>query len=423
MSESQKSIDSVLIIGGGVVGLTSAYYLSKAGWNVTLVDKGDLTDNCSYGNAGMIVPSHFTPMAAPGMLEQGIKWMFDSRSPFYVKPSLSWNLISWGLKFMKHANEKHVNTSAPYLRDLHLYSDALYKDLAQELGASFELSHKGILMMYKTEATAKEEIHLGQTARNLGLDVVALSKEEVQALEPNVELDVIGAVHYRCDGHLYPQALMAALIDTVTKQGVTIIKNQKVVGFTQQNGAITTTHLENGQTLSADKVVVTGGAWMGELAKKTGVTIPMMPGKGYSFMTDVFDQKLVHPSLLLEARVAVTPMGGKVRIGGTMELAAVNHEINVKRLEGIVRSVPQYYKGYNLPLPQTSDVWHGFRPCSADGLPYLGASKQVKNLVFAGGLGMMGLSLGPATGKTVAELVMGQKTSADISIFDPERFN
>jgi D-amino-acid dehydrogenase len=423
MSESQKSTGSVLIIGGGVVGLTSAYYLSQEGWQVTLVDKGDLTDNCSYGNAGMIVPSHFTPMAAPGMIEQGIKWMFDSRSPFYVKPSLSWNLISWGLKFMKHATEKHVVKSSPYLRDLHLYSDSLYKDLAERLGTSFELSHKGILMMYKTEATAKEENHLAETARQLGLDAAPLTKAEVQTLEPGVEVDILGAIHYRCDGHLYPQALMSALIETITQAGVKIVRNQKVVGFSQSEGAISAVHLENGQQLKADKVVVTGGAWMGELAKKTGVTIPMMPGKGYSFMTDVFDQKLIHPSLLLEAKVAVTPMGGKVRIGGTMELASVNHQINVKRLEGIVRSVPQYYKGYQVPLPATSEVWHGFRPCSADGLPYLGASKHVKNLVFAGGLGMMGLSLGPATGKTVAELVSGQKTTADISVFDPERFN
>lgn len=140
-------------------------------------------------------------------------------------------------------------------------------------------------------------------------------------------------------------------------------------------------------------------------------------------MTSAFEGKLQRPSLLLEAKVAVTPMNGQVRIGGTMELAAVNHKINRKRLEGIVRSIPQYYPEYTLPVPDESTVWHGFRPCSPDGLPYLGKAKTQENLIIAGGLGMMGLSLGPAVGKSVCDLLTGTKTATDIRQYDPERFN
>ena len=149
----------------------------------------------------------------------------------------------------------------------------------------------------------------------------------------------------------------------------------------------------------------------------------MMPGKGYSFMTSAFEGKVKHPALLIEARVALTPMGGQVRIGGTMELAPINHRINKKRVEGIVNAIPQYYSGYKLPMPEEKTIWHGFRPWSPDGLPYLGRSKSISNLIVAGGMGMMGLSLGPAAGKIVSEVARQEQPSAGIQLFDPERFN
>lgn len=414
---------SAVIVGGGIVGLSSAYYLKKSGWDVSILDKGDFTDNCSFGNAGMIVPSHFTPMAAPGMISQGIKWMFNSRSPFYVKPSLSGSLINWGLKFMKHATDEHVNTSAPHLRDLHLYSSDLYDSLFTELNSSFGLEHKGILMLYKTEKTQEEEIHLAHKAQELGLDVEILNKAQVTALEPDVRLDVLGAVHYKCDGHLYPPALMAALKAQLLAWGVKFYANEEIVDVDTSGQKVTAVETASGKKFSADQFVFASGAWLQELGKKAGLKIPLLPGKGYSFMTPVFQGKVKHPALLLEAKVALTPMNGQVRIGGTMELAAINHKINKKRLEGIVRSIPQYYPEYNLPVPQEEAVWHGFRPCSPDGLPYLGKSKSLHNLTIAGGLGMMGLSLGPAVGKSVSDLLTGGKTAMDLRIYDPERFN
>lgn len=412
---------SVLIVGGGIAGLTSAYYLRKTGWEVSVLDKGDFLDNCSYGNAGMIVPSHFTPMAAPGMISQGIRWMFDSRSPFYVRPSLSRSLISWGLKFVKNANERHVSTSAPYIRDLNLYSSTLYDEL--DLDKTFELEKKGILMLYKTARTEEEEVHLAHTARELGLDVAVLSKAELEGLEPEIRLDVLGAVHYKCDGHLYPPALMSALRKKLESLDVPFYPHEEVTDITRSKGKITGLETGSGKKFSADRYVFAAGAWLQELSQKAGLRIPVMPGKGYSFMTGAFEGKVKHPALLLEARVALTPMNGRVRIGGTMELAAVNHKINRNRVEGIVRSVPRYYPEFELPLPEEKDIWHGFRPCSPDGLPYLGNSSKLENLTIAGGLGMMGLSLGPAVGKTVADLINSSRTGTDIRLFDPERFN
>lgn len=412
---------TVLIIGGGITGLSSAYYLAKDGWKVSMVDKDDFTDNCSYGNAGMIVPSHFTPLAAPGIVAQGIKWLFDSRSPFYVKPSLSLSLLSWGVKFLKHANANHVDRSAPHILALNNFSKALYDELAKELGGEFGLEHRGILMLFKTAKTEEEEIHLANKAKSLGLDVEVLNRQQVQEVEPEVRLDVLGAVHYRCDGHLYPQALINLLIERIKRLGVTLIPNAEATRFAFQHGKISSVETRAG-SYSPDLVVLTGGAWLQGLAKKANLNIPLMPGKGYSFMTTAFDGKVKHPALLLEARVALTPMGGKVRIGGTMELAPIHPKINKKRVEGIVNSIPEYYPEYRLPLPDEREIWHGFRPCSPDGLPYLGRTASIENLIVAGGMGMMGLSLGPATGKIVSELANGSPVSTNIGLFAPDRF-
>lgn len=413
---------TALIIGGGIIGLASAYYLTKNGWKVTIVDKGDFTDNCSYGNAGMIVPSHFTPLAAPGIISQGLKWLLNNRSPFYVKPSPSLSMLSWGLKFIRHANERHVNQSAPHILILNKLSKDLYNELASELVDDFGLQHRGILMLYKTEKTAEEEIYLAEQAKALGLDVSVLTREAVQAIEPDVKLDVMGAVHYHDDAHLYPPALMELLKARLTQQGVTMVSQAEVLTLTRDGGKITEV-VTTGGNFSPDVVVLAGGAWLQGLAKQAGLRLPLMPGKGYSFITDTFNGKIKHPALLLEARVALTPMGGKVRIGGTMELAPINHRINMNRVEGIVNAVPNYYPEYQLALPKSAEIWHGFRPCSPDGLPYLGRSKKINNLIVAGGMGMMGLSLGPAAGKIVAELASGQKTSANITRFNPERFH
>ncbi len=412
---------NITIIGAGIIGLCSAYYLTKAGFKVTLLEQGDLVDNCSSGNAGMIVPSHFVPLAAPGMISKGIKWMFNSKSPFYVKPSLNPKLISWGLKFWKHANQKHVDHAAEPLRDLHLLSKQLYDELAQEPDLDFGLEKKGILMLYKTQAAAEEEIHLALKAQSLGLDVAVLNAGAAQKLEPDTALDVLGAIHYRCDAHLSPSTLVKQLISHLKNKGVEIITNCKVNGFETQNAKITEIHTTHG-TFKSDLTVMTGGAWLPELAQKAGLTIPVMPGKGYSFMVDPY-HKIHHPSLLLEARVAVTPMDGQVRFGGTMEIAPINHHVNMNRVQGIVNSIPQYYPDYHVAVPNIKKIWYGFRPCSPDGLPYIGYSQKISNLIIAGGHGMMGVSLAPVTGKLVAELAAGTKLSIQIDCYRPDRFN
>jgi len=410
-----------IIIGAGIIGLSSAYYLRQAGWDVTVLEKGDLTDNCSFGNAGMIVPSHFVPLAAPGMLEKGIKWMFNSRSPFYVRPSLNPALIGWGLKFMKSANQQQAEKAAVPLRDISLLSKDLYADLTVKIG-DFGLSNNGILMLYKTDRVEEEELHTAEQARALGLDAVSLSAVEAKQLQPGLELDVKGAVHYRCDAHLNPNLLLALLQRNLQESGVEILKNMEVTKVVQEKGQITSV-IAAGQEYAADHYVLATGSWSPEVAKRAGFKIPLMPGKGYSFMVDDTQKNMHIAALLCEAKVSVTPMGGRIRFGGTMEIDAINDRININRVKGIVASIPAYLPGFRPDLPEKKDIWFGFRPCSPDGLPYLGNSKVLRNLTVATGHGMMGVSLGPATGKLVSELVNGAPLSMDIQPFSPDRYS
>jgi len=416
-------MSKAVIIGGGVIGLFSAYYLNKSGWEVDIIDQGDLSDNCSYGNAGMITPSHFIPLAAPGMIEQGIRWMFDSKSPFYVKPSLNPELIGWGLKFLKSATRKHVDRSAGALRDISVMSKLLFQEFEKDSKIDFGLQDKGILMLFKTPKFVEEEKHMAEQAINLGLDAQYLSPEECRQLQPGVEMDILGAVHYHCDAHLYPNKLMRGLIKYIENaKGVTIYRNTEIVKISHEAGKITSVNSKD-KEFKGDAYVVAGGAWSPGIARLAGLKVPLMPGKGYSFMVPQEESKqMTIPSILCEARVAITPMNGSIRYGGTMEVGKINNNINMSRVQGIVESVPKYLPNFKPEMPQQKDIWFGFRPVSPDGMPYIGLSNKYQNLAVATGHAMIGLGLGPATGKIISQVLNGQLTEMNITPFAVDRF-
>ena len=414
-------MSKAIIIGGGVIGLFSAYYLHKSGWEVDVLEQGDLQDNCSFGNAGMVTPSHFVPLASPGMVEQGIRWMFDSKSPFYVKPSLNKELIGWGIKFVKSATKKHLERSAGGLRDISLLSKTLYHEFENETGIDFGLQDKGILMLYKSAKVEEEELHLVEKATNLGLDAQYLTPAECRKLQPDIELDILGAVHYHCDAHMYPNKLMAGLIKYLETAGVKIRRNTEVVKINHTGSKITSVNTKT-EELTADTFLIATGSWSAAIAKMVDLKIPLMPGKGYSFMANNPVKKMTIPSILCEARVAITPMNGGIRFGGTMEIGKINQQVNMNRVKGIVESVPKYFPDFKLPVPDKKEVWYGFRPCSPDGLPYIGLSGKYKNLAIATGHAMIGLGLAPATGKLIADALNGEKPVMDAGIFSPGRY-
>lgn len=413
----------VVIIGGGVIGLSSAYFLQKSGHEVTVIDKTDMSANCSYGNAGYVCPSHFTPLATPGIVKQGLKWMWNPRSPFYVQPRLSRSLIDWGLKFMRIATPEHVEKSAIPLRDIAIISKKMYEEMLQLPQFSFGYETKGLLEVFQTEAGGDHAKHVMEKAVELGLtDTVLLDHQALQALEPQTNINAKGAVHFKCDAHLYPNKLMQQLLAHLKQNGVRLQGNEEVTRFESNNGHIT--HVTTGKTTyEADAIVVASGSWSRELAAKMNVKIPLVPGRGYSVTLEDSPYKLNHPVVLIEGRVALTPMdGNKIRFGGTMEITSTKTPPRFTRVEGILNAVERYFPEFRVPMPAPDKIWYGYRPCSADGLPYLGRTKQWKNVVMATGHAMVGLSLGAGTGKIVSEILNEEKYSMDIAPFNPNRF-
>lgn len=412
---------SIGIIGGGIIGLSSAYYLAKAGHQVTVIDKGNFDSGCSFGNAGMIVPSHFIPLAAPGMMVKGIRWMFNSESPFYIRPRLDAALLRWGYLFYKSATQENVSRAIPALKGLSLLSKSLYLDWSKDLPFDFGYHERGLMMLYQTDEVEQEERDTAHLANQYGIEAKMLNPDEVQALEPDVRVEVKGGVYFPGDAHLSPQVLMGQLIKFLTEQGVTFTGNAEVSDFLVDRGEIDSVQTSKG-SYSFDEVILATGSWSGKVGRQLGLNLPMQAGKGYSFTLDAVPRNIRIPSIFVEARVAVTPMGNSLRFGGTMEIAGSHHHINMNRVRGIVKAIPSYYPEMKVNVPSESTIWHGLRPCSPDGLPYIGRVKSIKNMIVATGHAMLGLSLGAATGKIVCELVDSQQPTVSIVAFDPTRF-
>ncbi|MBD1396401.1 FAD-dependent oxidoreductase [Pontibacter sp. JH31] len=412
-------MSSVTIIGGGIIGLFTAYYLTEAGFEVTILDKGDLKDNCTLGNAGMLVPSHIIPLASPGIIGKGLRWMMSSTSPFYIHPRLDRRLLQWCMLFYKAATPKHVAHSIPYLKNLNLLSKSLYLGIAEQ-HPEIGLEEKGLLMLYKTAAGELEEKEFVHVARQHGLEAEILSLKEVQALEPNLELDVLGGVLFPGDAHLNPAALSGFLLRHLIDKGVQMKSHVQILDFAASGKKITTVITDQGD-FAADHVMVCAGSWSGEVARKLKINLPMLGGKGYSFVADNLPA-IQRPTILTEERVAVTPYGDKVRFGGTMEITPANSSINMNRVKGIHAAISRYYTNFDCPFPKQEDVWSGLRPCSPDGLPYIGYTQRWENVLFGTGHSMMGISLAPATGKVLTEQLLNRKESVMTDAFSPDRY-
>lgn len=412
-----------IVIGGGIVGLSSAYYLKQSGWDVTVVDKGDFSDNCSYGNAGYICPSHFVPLASPGIIKQGLRWMMNPESPFYVKPRLDWGLISWGLKFMRSATPDNLARNAVPLRDIALLSKHLYEAWVELPGFEFAYQRKGLLEFYKTPEKEAHAHHFADDAVKLGLDARMLSAAEVQAMEPDIKLDIKGALYFAGDAHLHPNKVMAQMLEHLKSIGVKLVPDAAVSAFEKSGGLIKKVKAGN-DWMECDLAVIATGSWSREVAKQIGVNLPLVGGRGYSMVFSKGELPLKHPAVLMEGRVALTPFDGQhTRLGGTMEITNLDAPPRMNRVMGIIKAAQAYFPEASIPVPELKDVWYGYRPCSADGMPYIGRVKTCNNAIVATGHAMVGMSLGAGTGKLVSEIANEQPTSIDMAPFDVHRFD
>ena len=415
----------MLIVGGGIVGLSIAYYCSRKGHRVTLIERGSQNrSGCSFVNAGMVVPSHIVPLASPGMVQRALRWMWNPESPFYVKPRLSADLLDWGFKFHRAATQAHVDRAAPVLRDLHLASRDCYRQWAALWNNEFELTERGLLMLCNTEHGLEEEIKAAEHARRLGIAAEVLTPSATAALEPNLRMTIAGSVYFPMDCHLAPERLMAVLAREVERAGVHVSHDTSVDGWRASGDRIEAirTSPADAAELKADEYVVCAGIWSQRVVRDLGIWIPMQAGKGYS-LTVESPASLPHVcAILSEARVAVTPMGGALRFAGTMELTGIDEGINAARVRGIVNSVAEYFPDVTPAHLQQATARSGLRPCSPDGLPYVGRVARFANLSVATGHAMMGISLGPITGRLMAEILSGEPPSCSMEGMSPDRY-
>ena len=436
-------VKDVLIIGAGAIGLSCALHCARKGHRVTVLERnGAQRDGCSFGNAGMIVPSHFVPLAAPGMVALGLKWMWNPESPFYIKPRLNGELFDWAIKFWRASNAEHVRRSAPLLRDLSFASRTLFEEFAGAPSADSASSEietstsrdgarrsdgdiglvtRGLLMLCKTQHALDDEAKFAAQANALGVPAEVLNAQQTAKLDPGVTMDVAGAVYFPKDAHFTPARYLNALQVQAEKLGVAFKWNTEVTNLETRDGKISAVETLHGE-LTADEIILCGGSWSPVLVRELGLKIPIQAGKGYSLTLAQPSELPELCSIFTEARMAVTPMGSSLRFGGTMEISGLNEDINPVRVLGIIKSVTKYFPKFAPADFAGVQPWRGLRPCSPDGLPYLGRTAKFSNLILATGHAMMGMSLSPITGKIVSEIVSGEKPSFDLRLLSPDRY-
>jgi len=416
----QGARNQVVIVGGGVIGLATAYYALRAGLGVTVLEReSEVGDNCSLGNAGMVVPSHFVPLAAPGMMAKGLRWMLDPESPFYVRPRLSMELARWGWIFYRKSTPSHVGASRELLRDLNLESRRLFSELAED--NDFGWAPRGLLMLCHSEKGLEAEAETAGEAEELGVQADVLDPADAKALDPDITMDVEGAVYYRQDCHLEPARFMARLRERVAEMGGRI-EYEVPVDAIVRSGSRVSSVKSGDRVFEGEKFVIAGGAWTSALLRPLGLRLPLQAGKGYSLTLEDPPELPRLCSIFAEAKVAITPMGESLRFAGTMEVCGNDLSINPKRVNGIIKSVPRYFPKISESDFEGVEPWAGLRPVSPDGLPYLGAVDGLENVHAATGHAMMGLSLGPVTGRLLADLLTGSEPFQPIESLAVGRF-
>ncbi|MBL9215470.1 MAG: FAD-dependent oxidoreductase [Opitutaceae bacterium] len=418
-----KNSRSILVCGGGVVGLCSAYYLARAGCRVTVVERNaEGADSCAHGSAGYVSPSHVVPLSAPGMVWTGLKWMLSSRSPFYIKPRLDGELMRWAWLFARACTQEHTRRAAPILRDLCLAGRERFVELADITGNTFDLRTEGLLNLCQTQRGLDHEAHgLARLANELGVEARVLDARQTAALEPAVRMQIAGSVYFPIDAHLTPRRFVPALVGLLREMGVRFQCHTSVFGWIAGSGRIAGVRTTAGD-LVADDYVLAGGSWSPGMVAGLGLRLPMQPGKGYSLTLDRPRLLPAKPMILTERRVAVTPMGESLRFGGTMEISGHSDRVRPERIEQIIAGARAFLPDFTAADFAGVQPWFGYRPVSPDGLPYIGRFSRYANLYTASGHAMLGLTMAPISGVLLTELITGAKPSIDLSLLGPERY-
>jgi D-amino-acid dehydrogenase len=410
----------VVVIGGGIVGACCALFLRKAGNQVTILDRGAFGRGCSHANCGYVCPSHVLPFAGPGAVWSTLKTLFQRNSPLKVRPGTVLANLGWFLGFQRRCNERDMLAAGTAIQSLLRSSRTLFDELIATEKLNCEWESKGLLFVFRSQ---KEFEHYGHTddllRERFDMGAKKLDAESLLAMEAALLPGNAGGYWYEGDAHLRPDRLMSELKRVLQAAGVEIIENCAATGFIRENGiakAVKTPARE----IPADQFVVATGAWTPLLNAELGCQVPIQPGKGYSITMPRPKVCPAVPLIFEEHRVAITPFQSGYRIGSTMEFAGYDESMNRSRL-GLLTDAAKVYLREPFAEP-VQEEWWGWRPMTFDSLPIIDRSPAMKNVLIATGHNMLGLSMGPGTGKLVAEMLSGAEPHIDVRPYSLSRF-
>jgi D-amino-acid dehydrogenase len=411
--------DDILIVGGGVIGLACAHYLAKAGRQVRLIERETIGAGASSGNCGLIVVSGLIPLCAPGAVARELRRFFKSTSPLYIKPTPEPRRLLWLLNFARHCNGAHLKHALQARERILSASDRLYQTLIKSEKLACEWEKRGLLIVCKSESKMAVYADDNELLKPYGLDARPYEGQALRRLEPALQENVCGAWHHESDQHLRPDVLLQEWKKNLLKRGIAIEENCRLVSLQHERDRITAAVTDRGR-FAAGHYVLTAGAWTPELLPPMKSTLPIQPGKGYSITMGRPAVCPQIPCVLSEWKVVATPWASGYRLGGTMEFSGLNGVVVRQRLENLKAAARQYLKQ---PIGEPLQAeWVGLRPMVYDDLPVIDRVPGKQNLLVAGGHGMLGVSMAPATGRLIMEMICGRDPHIDPGPYGMQRF-
>jgi len=411
----------IVVVGGGIVGLGSAYELVRDGHDVTVLEARAAGSGASHGNAAKIAMAEATPVPAPGMVLQGLKWMLNADSPLYVRPSLSPPFLRFMFTMARHCNEGDFRHGLKVHLEMASTCAEILDEWADD-GLSFEMHRQGTLLVFADRESFEHRVALDDAFAPFGIVPELLDADALHDRAPCLSERARQALFFADDRQVEPDSLTGALAKRLREMGAQVREHTCVLGF-EQAGTRAAAVLTDAGRLACDQVVLAAGVWTGQLAAQLGNPLPIGPGKGYS--VDYFPSPVaLGTSLTFEdAHVAVTPLNGRLRLAGTMEFAGFDTRVNARRVAAVKRAAARGFRDWDEAAPH-AEPWAGLRPMTADGLPIVGRLRPQSNVLVASGHGMLGLTLAPSTAKTVRDLArdVASGRPSPLTPYGPERF-
>jgi len=405
--------NDVIVVGGGVIGLMSAYRLHKAGKSVMVLDQGEITNNTSFGNAGLLSAFEKHPLATPGIITKTISLMLQGKSPMLMNPTLDPKIYRWIWNFMKNANTNRVKRTLALFEKYGEMSMGLYQDMIRDEDFDFDFHRDGLLMVFTSDKSYQERIN--------GLDddniYKIMNTDQTKEYMPFVNDKISGSLLLKRNGHIDPALMMSSLKNYLLKSGVKFEFNTKIVGVESSDNKITGVKSENGKVYHADDFILSTGSDI-SLAKKIGTCLDIVPAKGYSITFEMDESlKPKTSSLFNDLFIACTPRKNSVRLTSKLELGSTNPNVVQSRIDSIINNLKKYTIDFEIKNPV---LWAGFRPLPPNDMPLIGRDERYSNLIHATGLGWLGITFGPTVGKIVSELIIkdiANKESDDVLLF------